>query len=125
MIRCIIIDDEIAGIEVLSIHTSRLSNIELVGTDTDPIRGIELIKEKAPDLVLSDFDMNDVNGLDLAKQIDKSIAVIICTGDPKIVKENLGENVVGYLQKPIVFREFEKAILQLISKRSSQPPIED
>ncbi len=48
MISCVIIDDEQPAINVLKRYINRLPNLQLVGTATNPLVGIELIKKEKP-----------------------------------------------------------------------------
>ncbi len=51
MIKCAIIDDEQSAINVLANYIKRVSDLELVGTSTDPLKGLELIGITKPDVV--------------------------------------------------------------------------
>jgi two-component system LytT family response regulator len=69
MIRCIIIDDEPAGIKIIKRYIDRLPGLLLVGAETNPLKGVEIIKSEKPDVVFLDLEMTEMNGIEVMKLI--------------------------------------------------------
>lgn len=63
MLTCIIIDDEQSAIDVLQRFVEKIPSLQLIGTSTDPLKGIEMIKESECDVVFLDIEMDAINGL--------------------------------------------------------------
>ncbi len=81
-------------------------------TGTD---GIEIIKERNPDLVLLDLKLPGVSGLDIIKQIrkfDKNILVIMITGfgDVRSAVEAMKLGARDYITKPLNIEELKLII---------------
>ena len=113
--RIVAIDDEIEFIDVIKNY------FELRGYDiTVAIRGtkgIELIKEKKPDVVLMDLKMPGIDGdevLSLLKSMDPSPKVIFVTAyddGGKTKARLLKMGAYAYFDKPVSsLRELEEAV---------------
>ena len=106
-IKMIIIDDEpiiLRGlVETYPWHDM---GFEIVGTATKATAGLELIKEKRPQVVLTDIKMNQMTGLmliDHAKKFNKDIVFIVMSAykEFEYAKQACDMGVFGYLVKPI------------------------
>jgi len=68
-------------------------------------KALPILRAGGVDLVITDYHMNGLNGIDLLRWIKKTIpatSVILMTGDPDpdICEEALGNGAAGYLSKP-------------------------
>jgi DNA-binding LytR/AlgR family response regulator len=122
MIRCVIIDDERQAINVIKKHVGRLPNIEVVGTETNPLLGIELIKKEHPDVVFLDIQMDEMNGIEIMKLLGKSTCVVICTAYSEFAVTGYELDAVDYLMKPIEFNRFVKAVQRVSNTISHRSP---
>ncbi len=122
MIRCVIIDDERQAINVIKKHVGRLPNIEVVGTETNPLLGIELIKKEHPDVVFLDSQMDEMNGIEIMKLLGKSTCVVICTAYSEFAVTGYDLDAVDYLMKPIEFNRFVKAVQRVSDTISHRSP---
>ena len=68
-----IIDDDKFLLEsmIKHINFSEL-NIHLIGTAYNGQTGLDIIKSTKPDIVISDIDMPELNGIELLKETSKS-----------------------------------------------------
>ncbi|MCD2424378.1 LytTR family DNA-binding domain-containing protein [Niabella pedocola] len=121
MIKCAIIDDEQSAINVLTNYIKRVSDLELVGTSTDPLKGLELIRSAKPDVVFLDIQMDEVTGIELINMLDQEIQVVFCTAFSEFAVESYDLDAVDYLMKPIPFDRFMKAIRKIRKLLSAGP----
>jgi two-component system, LytTR family, response regulator len=113
MIDCIIIDDEQHAIDLLTEHINQVHFLRLVGTTTDPVRGLTMITELKPGLVFLDVQMPNLTGIEMLKLISKDSYIIMTTAYKEYALEGFEHAVVDYLLKPIGFLRFLKAVNRL------------
>ncbi|MBS1523681.1 MAG: response regulator transcription factor [Bacteroidetes bacterium] len=129
-IRCLIIDDKPLAIDILADYTRKVSFLELVGSTTNPIEGVSIIREKNIDLIFLDIQMPELTGLQFMKIAGKQCKVILTTAYSKYALDGFEHDVIDYLLKPIAFDRFYRAAekaKQIISKpadKGIQPNIE-
>ena len=70
-LRTLIVDDEPLAIERLQILAGQQDGVSLVGTASDGASALRMVDALAPDLVLCDIAMPDLNGLAVAAALDK------------------------------------------------------
>lgn len=110
MIRCLIIDDEPLAIDVIKSHLSQLSGFDLVGTFTNVITAMDMIKTENIDLIFLDIEMPLLSGIDFVKTIPNVPKVIFTTAYRHHAIESYELDVVDYLLKPVSFGRFFKAV---------------
>ena len=113
MIKCVIIDDEQPAINVLENYIKRVPYLQLVGTATNPIPGIELINSTIAELVFLDIQMDEMSGIDVMKVLPDNVKVIFCTAFSEFAVTSYELNAVDYLMKPIPFDRFASAIKKI------------
>lgn len=123
MIKCIIIDDEQASIDILSTYISKISFLELIATATNPLDGIELVKLHKADLLLLDIHMDEMSGLDVMRVLDGTVKVILCTAYSEFAIESYELSAVDYLMKPVPFDRFLKAVKKVKPETSDTPSL--
>jgi len=116
MIKCVIIDDEQPAINVLEKYIKRSENLQLAGTSTDPLTGIEIIKNNDAEVVFLDIQMDEMTGIEVMNMLDPSIQVIFCTAYSEFAVESYELNAVDYLMKPVSFDRFAKAVKRIKPK---------
>ena len=121
MIKCVIIDDEQPAINVLKNYINRIPHLKLVGSETNPISGIEIIRTESPDVVFLDIQMDEMNGLEVMKEIGSSTKVIFCTAYSEFAVTSYELDAVDYLMKPIEFNRFSKSVQRLTDQINHQP----
>jgi DNA-binding LytR/AlgR family response regulator len=115
-IKCIIIDDEPLAAEVIQNHLGEFSNMELIGTFTNPLEALGTIERGEVDAVFIDINMPKMNGLDFIKSLETSPYFIITTAYREYAVESFDLDVMDYLVKPIPFTRFLKSINKLSQK---------
>lgn len=116
MIRCIAIDDEPAALQQIALYVKELPQIELIGTSTNPIQGLEMIKQTKPDALFLDMEMDAMNGTEVMRNLPFEVNVIVCTAYSEFAVESIELDVVDYLLKPLETDRFTKAVERLRSR---------
>jgi two-component system, LytTR family, response regulator len=123
MIDCVIIDDEQHAIDLLIQHISQVHFLRLVGTATDPVKGLSLIADLKPGLIFLDVQMPQLTGIEILKLINKDSHVIMTTAYKEYALEGFEHAVVDYLLKPVQFLRFLKAVNRLWTVHNSVRPV--
>jgi DNA-binding response OmpR family regulator len=96
---------------------------------TDGQEGLALYKQFEPDIVITDIEMPDLNGLEMAKEIRKtslSTQIIIITAytKPEYLMEAVNLQLIQYLVKPISLKKITHALKLAsctLNKETSSP----
>jgi DNA-binding LytR/AlgR family response regulator len=107
--RCIAIDDEPLGLELLVDSIQKLSFLQLVGSFNDPLEALALLQKEQVDLVFLDIQMPDLNGLQFIKAAQNPPLFILVTAYEHFALEGYSLNVVDYLLKPVALDRFIQA----------------
>ena len=105
------------------------SEVSVVGEADGGRRALELCRELEPDLVLSDVEMRQLNGIETARQIraaHPAIKVIMLSmyGDAQYVLEAIRAGASGYVLKDAAFAELLTAIQTVAAGgRYLSPPL--
>jgi two-component system, NtrC family, response regulator AtoC len=127
MSKIIIIDDDESTRETLSTYLTEL-NFETYSADCGK-KGIDLVKKINPDLVISDVNMPDINGLEVLKQIkefDDLIQVIIITAfdDMNTTIQAMQKGAYDYLEKPVDINRLKISINRSLDNRKMSQRLE-
>lgn len=118
--KCYIVDDELHGIKVLQKYIYKCPELTLIGTSTDPIKGLQEISDAADiDLVFLDVDMPELSGLEISRILPKNIATIFTTAFSKYAFEAFEVSAVDFLLKPISFAKFVVAVEKVKDRQLS------
>lgn len=112
-LRTLIIDDEPLAIERLQILCARISSIDLVGTANDGDAALRMVEALQPELLLLDIAMPGIDGLGVARALEKSgarPAIIFCTAYDHFAVEAFDVAATGYLLKPVALDKLERAV---------------
>lgn len=113
MINCIAIDDEPSALDVISIHASKVEELNLKAIFSNPVKGLEYLKNNVVDLVFLDINMPVISGMDLIRKLHTPPAVVFTTAYSEYALDSYDYDAVDYLLKPIVFDRFHKSILKV------------
>ncbi len=118
MIKAILIDDEINGVESLqTLIQENCSGVAVLETVTNPVLAIELIRKLKPDVIFLDIDMPEMSGFELLDKIkDIPIHVIFTTAYDQYAVRAFKHNAVDYLLKPIIISELTAAVSRLTGR---------
>ncbi len=114
----IIVEDEILTLEALARTTPwEQLGLELIGTAQDGIEGEALIKDKDPDIVITDIRLPGQDGLDMLARSPVNHAIILSGHtDYAYMKKAIRLGVFDYLQKPMEEGQLEACLSDLVKK---------
>jgi len=120
MIKAIIIDDEERARNSLSAALQSFClDIEIIGTASNVIEGVELIKSNQPDLVFLDIEMPEYNGFELLQFFDEiNFDIIFVTAYSQYAIRAFEVSAMDYLLKPIEVTSLQKAVDKVKEKKS-------
>lgn len=106
--RVVVADDRPENLQLMS-EALKMADIE-VHCAEDGAKAIPLIEKVAPDLVLLDYNMPNLNGLETLKklrQMDNYVAVIFVSANAEqsLITECLMAGADDYVRKPFTFSE--------------------
>jgi len=127
--KCIAVDDEPLALELMETYIAQVPGLELLTTFTDAISAWGFLKKNQVDLVFLDIQMPDINGIQLAKSLDrKNPMVIFTTAYSKYAVEGFNVDAVDYLLKPFEFSRFMVAVNKAKEQKAlkeTTPVVED
>lgn len=68
-IKVVLIEDSIVALEILQRLINSSTEVEVVGTAVDGIQGLELIQRTQPDVICTDLQMPNMDGLEFTKAV--------------------------------------------------------
>lgn len=129
--KVVIIDDEPIIIKGLSAFIPwEKYDCEIVGTADNGLQGLELIREKKPDIIFSDIYMPKMNGLAMAAAIKSEfehVEITLVTGyrDFDLLQEALHIGVARYILKPSKMEELEEALKTMTDRLKKHEQISE
>lgn len=117
-LRCLIIDDKPLAIDILADYAGKVPFLHLVTTTTNPIEGLQIVREQNIQLVFLDIQMPELSGLQFIKIAGRQCKIVLTTAYAEFALDGYEHDVVDYLLKPIAFERFYRAAekaLQTIS----------
>lgn len=121
--RLLIMEDNVDHLGMMKTY------LELEGYEVEAAcngrEGLDIIARYKPDLVVSDLQMPDMDGMEMVHQLKANpltanIPIIIVTGaktSPNNIVEGLVQGVDAYLPKPFELDELSFAIQELFKQR--------
>ncbi|MHA2366033.1 MAG: response regulator, partial [Candidatus Hodarchaeales archaeon] len=128
-IKVLHIDDEENLLELSKIFLEKINISLIIETVSSPRKALELLATQVYDIIISDYQMPEISGLDILKYIrqkDENLPFIILTGKGReeiaIQALNLGADF--YLQKgakpTVLYTELNHFILRGIRRRQAE-----
>lgn len=114
-IRCIAIDDEPIALEIISQFCKRMGGIDL-SAFSEPDEGIQAVSALNPDIVFLDIEMNDVSGLQIARQLQEHICCIFTTAYMEYALDGFNLDAVDFLHKPFSYERFVTAVEKAVRR---------
>ena len=117
-IRIILVDDHQIVLDGLRSLLDQDPSFDVLGAYSDPDKALAYIKLQAPDILLTDYSMPSMSGLELIKKvktINPTIKVVLLSmhDEPTVVKEAMKQGINGFLLKNIQQVELKEAIRKI------------
>jgi DNA-binding LytR/AlgR family response regulator len=112
----LIIDDEPLAINVIKNYLEPLENFEVINTFSNPIEGLNFLKNNKVDVIFLDINMPVLDGINFIKSLENPPLLVITSAYSQFAIETYELDVLDYLVKPIEFPRLMKT-LNKISKR--------
>ncbi len=115
------VDDEPLAVKRLVRMLEATGRVEVVGTATDPQRALASLSEPdlAVDVVFLDIQMPGLTGLELARRLPGSPAVVFVTAYDTFALRAFEVSAVDYLVKPVRAAELDRALAKLGRHRTA------
>jgi two-component system, LytTR family, response regulator AlgR len=123
VLRTLIVDDEPLALERMQLICRDLPGIEVAGTALDGAEALRLIGALAPDLVLLDMTMPELDGLAVARSLvraENPPAVIFVTAHDNFAVEAFDLEAVDYVLKPVTPERLERAVARAAARRGAR-----
>ncbi len=104
-----IVDDEPLALNKLKRHIFKFPYMELVASCHSADNARRVLETNQIDLIYTDINMPDVNGLDFIKALEKPPMVVFVTAYPEYAVESYKVNALDYLLKPYSSEDFERS----------------
>ena len=118
--RVLLVDDHAIIRQGLCSLLEKQPDIEVVGSVEDGRKAVDIARELAPDLVIMDISMPNLNGIDATRKIigemgDVKIIALSIHSSRHFVAEMLKAGASGYILKECLFDELVEAIKTVLN----------
>src|SRR6202012_3442682 len=129
-LNCIAVDDEPLALGLVSKFIEQTPFLNLVGKYSGAVDALKAIHSQKIDLIFLDIQMPDLNGIELARVLDKGAdkpRIIFTTAYNQFALEGYKVDALDYLLKPFNYEEFlhaaNKALAyaELVEKSNTTP----
>ncbi|MBO7746733.1 response regulator [Paenibacillus sp. MWE-103] len=126
MTNLLIVEDESWTRELIKQFVIQADmDIEVIGEADNGEDGLQLIREKHPDIIITDMNMPVVDGIDMLRQIetaqlDTKIIVLSGHDDFKYTRQAIRSAAVEYLLKPVDPEQLKQALKLCLEQRQRQ-----
>jgi DNA-binding LytR/AlgR family response regulator len=116
-VKALIVDDEAVARRRLKRMLTAHDDLEVVGEAADGREALERIRELEPDVVFLDIRMPEIDGLELARQLN-DVHVVFTTAYDEYAVEAFDTSATAYLLKPIEKRRLAAALDKVRKQRT-------
>lgn len=109
-LRCVVVDDEPPGLELISDYVNRSADLELCGSFSNPLELLLWLQKNTIDIIFLDIQMPELSGIQVKKLLSSEIACVICSAYPDYAIEGFEQNVQDYIMKPASYERFRISI---------------
>jgi response regulator of citrate/malate metabolism len=112
VIRTIIVEDDALVAEVHASYVERVPGFVVAGVAHRATEALELLASRPVDLVLLDFHLPDIKGLDMLRALHArsaapvDVIAVTAARDPESIRQAISHGVSQYLVKPFAFATF-------------------
>lgn len=123
-VRALIVDDSSVMRKIIerSLRQAGLESL-LVFEAASGIDGLEILKSKQVDIILSDINMPSMDGLEFVRQLRSQqlapgvpVVMITTESSEEHVKQAIEAGAMGYIRKPFTADQVKQRVLSLLSQ---------
>jgi CheY-like chemotaxis protein len=120
--RILIVDDERAVLQVLSSSLRKLGDEYEIETTVNGFSALAYLQDSPFDLVITDYQMDDMNGLELMNNIhadwpETRVILITAYGNDRVKREAQDMGAYKYLLKPLEISDFRNIVKESFTSR--------
>ena len=108
-ISCIAIDDEPLAVRKISAYIQKTPFLELVAECRSAFEAMEILNNRAIQLMFIDINMPDLSGMEFVKSLADKPYIVFTTAYSEFAVEGFQVDAADYLLKPITYANFLKA----------------
>ena len=108
-ITCIAIDDEPLAVKKISAYIRKTPFLELVAECRSAFEAMDILNNRAIQLIFIDINMPDLSGLEFVKSLTDKPYIVFTTAYSEYAVEGFQVDAADYLLKPITYSNFLKA----------------
>lgn len=109
-ITCLVVDDEPFARDLMENYIARIPFLQPVAFCEDAMEAIDVLQRQHIDLLFSDIQMPNINGLEMIRSLSDPPFIIFTTASREHAIAGFELDAVDYLVKPISFDRFLKAV---------------
>lgn len=109
ILRTIIIDDEPLALDKLRSYVEKIPFLELVADCASPSDAMDFLATEPVDLIITDIEMPDMNGMEIIRSLVRPPFVIFTTAYANYAVDSYQFPTVDYLLKPYRFIDLQRA----------------
>jgi response regulator of citrate/malate metabolism len=112
MIRTLVVEDDALVAEVHASYVERVPGFSVAGVAHRATEALEILASRPVDLVLLDFHLPDVKGLDMLRALRArsaapvDVIAVTAARDQESIRQAIAHGVSQYLVKPFAFATF-------------------
>lgn len=112
-VRVVLIDDHDLLLRGLTLLSETIDDVDVVASTTRGAEALDLAREHAADVVITDAAMPEVDGLGVVQQCAGEFPVLVLTtfDDAKLVASLIGAGAAGYILKDVAPEDLAQAII--------------
>ena len=119
-IKIIVVDDHPMVIEGMKAMLNQIRYVELCSTASNAYEALEKVKEKQPDLVITDINMPEISGVELTSKLKKEFPNLKIIGmstfnERSYISQMIQNGADGFLVKSASKEEIETAISSVLN----------
>lgn len=116
-IKVMLVDDESEVLDTLAVLLETDPRLEIVSTETDSMRALKFMRMNPIDILITDVQMKNLNGLDLVRSLRPRPAVILITGYDEYAIQAYELGVQDCVPKPLELARLLLAIDRAVQYR--------
>jgi len=112
--KCLIADDNMLDRDVVEMNLSKIDNVTIEAVCSNGLEASTILIEKEIDIVFTDIDMPDMNGMELLQSLKQPPVFIFISSYGEYAAESYNMDVIDFIVKPVKLPRLVKAVNKAI-----------